>query len=273
MTPSAKWETITPGIARSMLATSPGNRSLREGSIARWANDIRQGRFAGLNGETIKVNDLGQLRDGHHRLNAIILAGMPVQMLVVRDIPDAMTRTIDAGHSRKPGDRLQMDGEVRVNILAAALSWQYRYEGAVNVKEFPSRRAGRLVGDDIFAALEAHPKMRDAAKNQCHYPMVRRLLSPGQLAFCLYHTGKSVEFWARLNDGIGLMPGSPILALRNRLLENKESRTKLGEEDKLAITIKAHNLWFAKRTVTMLRWRTQGDSPEMFPRWTEAARA
>jgi hypothetical protein len=272
MIPVATWEKITPEIARAMLATSPGNRSLRAPSIQRWADDIKEGRFAGMNGETIKFNELGQLRDGHHRLNAIILADVAVQMLIVRGIPDALTRTIDAGHSRKPGDRLQMDGEVNVSVLAAGLSWQYRYEQAIGVKIFPSRRHGLLIGDDIFAALMAHPAMRLPAKQQQHYPLVRRLLSPGMLTFCIYHTGKSLEFWERLNDGIGLLPGSPILALRNRLIENKESRYKLSEEDKLALTIKAHNLWFARKSIVMLRWRSGGDSPELFPRWTEAAK-
>jgi len=87
------------------------------------------------------------------------------------------------------------------------------------------------------------------------------------LAFSIYHTPYSADFWARMNDGIGLQAGSAILFLRNRLIEDKASKSRLKDFEKLALTIKAHNAWRRGQQVAALRWRSFGEKVELFPRW------
>ncbi len=262
--PVAGWETITPEMARSYLASSPGNRTLRKGAIQRWAADAKAGRFM-MNGETIKFDRHGKLRDGHHRMHAIIEAGVAVRVLVVRGIHEDAMPTVDGGNVRRNGDRLQMAGETNTSALSAALNWQRRYEDCGET--FPSRGSAALQGDDVFVALEAHPSMRDAATLQNRMRFLRRLLSPGMLVFCLYHTPNSLEFWRQLEEGNGLLAGSPVLLLRNRLLEEKAKKTRLLDYEVLALVIKAHNAWRRGQSLVTLRWRAGGDKPEAFPRW------
>jgi hypothetical protein len=94
-------------------------------------------------------------------------------------------------------------------------------------------------------------------------------MPPGMLVFCLYHTPDSAEFWAQLEDGMRMTPGSPVLILRNRLIEDRTQKSRLREDERLALVIKAHNAWITGKTPRHLRWRTAGDKAEQFPRWVK----
>lgn len=99
----ASIETITPAVARILLDTSPGNPRWATGKVVhnrhvqRMARDMKAGRFHLA--EAIQVDWDGKLRNGHHRLAAVIEAGIPVRMLVLRGMDPAATAAID-------GDRM-----------------------------------------------------------------------------------------------------------------------------------------------------------------------
>jgi hypothetical protein len=262
--PSAQWETVTPEAAAELLATSPGNRGIRLGRVKRWAADATAGRFW-QNGETIKIDEQGRLRDGHHRLLAVVESGVSVRMLVVRGVSEEAMRTVDGGSARTPGDRLRMDGERNVHALASALVWQARYENRAD--RLPSRGNVAFYGDDVFAALAAHPGMRDAVSLATGYTLLRMILTPSLLGFCIYHTRGSEMFWRALESGEQLTAGSPVLLLRERLLENRRSKTRLIDEEMLALVIKAHNAWKRGKSMVYLRWRKEGEFAEPFPSW------
>jgi hypothetical protein len=262
--PTPAWEVVNREVAQAWLATSPGNRNLRWRSVARWTEDMKAGRWH-QNGETIKFDKMGRLRDGHHRLTCIAQADVQLRMLVVRGVSDDAVETVDDGGKRTPNDKLTFLGEKNANAMAAALSWQSRYEKAD--KTLPGKGTAAMLGADVRDALLKHPLMREAASKQGRYEFARRLLSPGLMAFCIYNSPGGEGFWECLDSGERLSPGSPILLLRNRLIEDAASKQKLPLEEKLAITIKAYCAWAAGRPLLALRWRTKGDKAEDFPRW------
>jgi hypothetical protein len=266
--PQATWETIDPQMARDLLATSPGNRSLRLDRVSRQASDMKNGRFL-ENGETIKIDAAGNLRDGHHRLHAIIQSGVTIRTLVVRGVSDEALRTVDSGSSRTPGDRLQMAGYKNTNTLAAALAWQARYERA-DFYRLAWKAKVRFFGEDVLVAVERHPRMQHAADKAVSLRTAGRLLTPAFLAFCIYNTPKSMEFWLFLDTGAGPLAvtqkSAPVL-LRERLNAVQQSKVRLLDDERAALVIKAHNAWRHGRQMAALRWRREGDSPELFPRW------
>lgn len=70
----------------------------------------------------------------------------------------------------------------------------------------------------------------------------------------------AVDFFNRLADGVGFEPGSPILALRNRLREKEKRKTFLKREE-AAFIIKAWNAFRTGRSITSLRFLDSEEFP------------
>lgn len=100
-------KTVTPEMAKSLLERNGVNRRLssQANSIAR---DILAGNYQ-LNGECIKIYADGTLADGQHRLNAVIIAGIPVQMCFCYNVPREVT-IFDRGRKRSETDSLIIAG-------------------------------------------------------------------------------------------------------------------------------------------------------------------
>lgn len=107
-------ETITPEMAEKYLEQNAVNRKVSNASVDKYAKDIQSGEFQ-VNGETIVFDALGRLKDGQHRLLAIIKTGIAVQILVVRGI-DPLVNNFDIGKNRSIKDIIDMDGVVNPKI-------------------------------------------------------------------------------------------------------------------------------------------------------------
>ena len=78
-------EFITPELAKEYLQNDNSNRSLSAKRVALYAADMASGNWQ-LNGEPICFFDDGELKDGQHRLNAIVQCGIGQWLTVVRGI-------------------------------------------------------------------------------------------------------------------------------------------------------------------------------------------
>ncbi len=105
-------ETVTPQMARQYLSKSRGNRRVRPRAIDMLARDITNGNFYTTN-QGIGFNEEGTLVDGHHRLLAIIKAGVPATMQVTRGMSRSATFAIDRGETRSVRDVIDLSGEVK----------------------------------------------------------------------------------------------------------------------------------------------------------------
>lgn len=94
-------ETVTPALARKYLATSRGNRRLNRNRVLQYAADMKRKAWS-LNGESIKFGVKGELIDGHHRLEACIVAGVSFRTGVIRN----GTTKLDWGQPRTAADML-----------------------------------------------------------------------------------------------------------------------------------------------------------------------
>lgn len=103
--------TVTPKIAAEMLSTSVGNRQIRQWHVRSLAQAIQRGEWKTTH-QGIAFDRDGNLRDGHHRLNAIVMAGIPVALLVTTGLPVEATTAMDQGMVRTMSDLLTMDRRV-----------------------------------------------------------------------------------------------------------------------------------------------------------------
>ena len=111
-------ETITPEVAKEYLKLNTNNyRRLQRSVFMRYADDIKKGKWE-LNGESIVFGEDGRLKDGQHRLAAIIYAKTPVQMTVIRGVKDEVT-IFNLG-SRRTVSQIQSAKGVECNATIAA---------------------------------------------------------------------------------------------------------------------------------------------------------
>lgn len=114
---------VTPEIARMMLDSSSGNRKLRQSNINEISGSILRGEWK-LTHQGISFDRNGHLRDGHHRLSAIITTGITIPLMVTVGMsPDAFS-VIDVGAKRSLSDNTGIEPRVS-EPLRLATSWLY----------------------------------------------------------------------------------------------------------------------------------------------------
>src|SRR5581483_1944 len=90
---------ISPGLAGKYLAKNKAIRSLSPSLVKMYAAEMMAGRWT-LTHQGIALNCDGSLRDGQHRLSAIIQSGVTVPMLVTVGVKDEAVPNIDVGRTR-----------------------------------------------------------------------------------------------------------------------------------------------------------------------------
>lgn len=169
---------ITPDVAKQMLNRSRAQnvRKLKSSHVAYLAADMRNGRWYN-NGETIKLDDRGNVLDGQHRLHAVIASDTSIKALVVT-VPtnghaEHIAGSIDVGMRRTPSQILSAGGVPNPNNVAAALQVVYRQSIGAPWYGPPSaidteRGAGsshRLRAHLVMDFYRQHPGILDAVRD------------------------------------------------------------------------------------------------------------
>lgn len=257
---------VTPQMAQDWLSKNRRNRHLSSLVVHRYADSMRSGQWI-PHGQAIQFDVSGNLVDGQHRLCAVIEAGVPATMLVARNVPSEARDVIDAGRKRTPGDVLAIEGIRNSVTVGAALRLLFHYDRGTLAQYSDAR--SRPTNRQLIELLAEALGIEDSA-TVGHRAF--RLLPPAVGAFCHYvfariDRDKADEFFQVLIEGTGLGRGSPILLLRNRLLDNRTAKARLSSIELAALIIKAWSAWKAGSPVKNLRWRRRGENgPEEFPR-------
>lgn len=113
-------EVITPDMAKEYLTHNIVNRKPNKGQVAYYARMMSEGKWM-LNGESIVFDNKGNLSDGQHRLMAIMLAQVPIQSVVVRNVDCESFATIDSGKARSAKDSFSIKNVANGTVIAAAI--------------------------------------------------------------------------------------------------------------------------------------------------------
>lgn len=248
-------ETITPMKAAMWLeGANLRNRPLNMGRAKVIAAAIVRGEWA-LNGAAIRFCTNGQLLDGQHRLQAIVLAGQPVRSLVVRGLSPETFHTIDTNcKSRTMSDVMALAGHKSANVTAAAARLAYSYETYGNPYEAKGEKAATV--EQVMAMADT-PAMRAAINATISFKWCKKYLSMSLVTFAYYAFDKyrpehADGFFAKLESGIGLEAGSPILLLRDKLMVERGNIMRETQVSKAALLFKCWRLYLLGSNVTKL---------------------
>jgi hypothetical protein len=96
---TSKVENITPELAAHYLKRNVDNyRKISKSKVNLYAQEMKAGKWQ-TNGEGIVFSESGKLKNGQHRLAAIMVAGVPVEMMVINGVPEEVT-IYDNGYNR-----------------------------------------------------------------------------------------------------------------------------------------------------------------------------
>jgi hypothetical protein len=256
---------ITPALAEQWLERNTRNRPMNARHVDHLLADILDG-FWQVNGEAIKFDTQGNLIDGQHRLAAIMKAGRAIDTMVMWNVPDSAFETIDSGRKRQAADVLSISGVKNAALVAAAakLLWKYANK-KVYSPEWPTSR-------EVAILVDGTPELVDAAADASGRKHMRSLMPSSITAWLMYETRRrdpiaAETFWERLDSGEHLASDSPVHRLRERLQDNRASKTKLYPTDVAALAVIAWNNHWKGRSTRQLKHVTSPDVPasERFP--------
>lgn len=250
-------ETITPEIARELLATCAANRTIRRKAVDKYARDMRAGRWE-LNGEAIKIGVDGRMIDGEHRCIACLDSQTPFTSVVIRNVPNSVRPTMDTGMRRLLSDVLTFHNEKNTAILAGAVTLGWKHDnGLVESTMAPSTH-------EALEWLANHPRIREAVKHSDRLRKSPLSVLPSVASLFLYRVTTidpelAEEFFTALVDGVNLQEDNPIFALRRWLLHVARTVGRYPQSYYLAVLIKTWNAWVTRRPMRIISFKqTEG---------------
>ncbi len=241
---------VDADLATEWLAKNTNNRPVRKRRVIEFRRDMLAGNWRDV-GDPLRFNVDGEMIDGQHRLEAIVLASkvMPdikVPLVVVRGVKNEDHVVIDTGTRRTASDQLRIAGYQNYAILGAAAKWCLLFDRKAL---YADAMLKSVTHAEIMQYVEDNPDLQDIA-NEVGRTIGKKCDMPNGYIACGYYLcwrinkGEADEFFGRFADGIGLYEGDPILALRNRLAENRRNHGNLSGAMYLSLLLRA---WNAKR--------------------------
>jgi len=259
---------ITPEIAAQLLEGMPLNRRISERHVASLVRSMKSGAWKEDAGDPVRLNTEGQLIDGQHRMWAVIESGCSFSFVVISGIDSSTQMIMDTGRSRTLADLLRMRGEASPRELAGIISFCAGWLEEGMVQGNGQRHTTPTIPEGI-ALLEAHPGLREhlLAGRSVAVKIKGGAARWGILHYALFAINEDDAelFFELIKTGENLTSGSPILALRRRLLDDAVSQSKLRAREYTALVFKAWNAYREGRDVKVLSWKPGGATQEKYP--------
>lgn len=218
---------ISPEVAEDWLNRyNTSNRKMQMAHVKMLARDMASNNWKANAQPIVFAGDpfTGEARllNGQHRLEAIKVAGVAIEVKMVTGVDPEAFATFD-NHSRHTRVKTMSRGDERV--LAAAAKYQWFVDKGVNPNS--GERPSKI---EIAQTIEAHPSMLQAFQYSRKQKM-QDIASAGILTFFIYnirrdHAELAESFLNQLGDGDNLERGNPIIPVRARLIGKRHELTR-----------------------------------------------
>jgi hypothetical protein len=206
-------ETITPEIAKEMLAKNTRNRTMNANRVSAMSSVMKSGKWP-LTHQGIAISETGVLLDGQHRLSAIVMAKVSIGMYVTRGLPEESIEAIDIGEIRRAhhvlaiADGVKLTGNERSALVAA---WLLATHGTMT-------RTGRTTIHALREAVKEHGESVRAIVGIIGgaHDRIANAAVMGTLVIAHRTKPRQAEEFSKLyRSGANLSENHPALVLRN----------------------------------------------------------
>ena len=263
-TPIVGFYMITPQMAATILKHNLNPRSIRDGALAQRKADLLEGNWAMETG-SILFDRYGWLRDGQHRLTAVVATGVAIVANVVLGANEPAVAATDTGSRRSWSDQLKGRGIKNPVALQAGVTLSWKWDHDFN-------GAGMGLSPTV-AQLEAwflaHPHSTEHAVEAMRWKRALKAGKPGVFfAFCsrAYEIDpQAARTWGdAMATGANLGDNDPIKRVRDRVMTSGRPGQVADRVIELGVMVKAWNLWVVGKDCRFLTWRRAGRR-EPFP--------
>lgn len=241
---------VTPDLAMKLLERNTSNRHINKVNVNVFANEMSTNKWK-FNGEAVVFDFLGILRNGQHRLEAIIKSQTTQPMLIITGIEPESFATMDIGGRRNGGDILSIKNIPDARTTSALCKFIYAFKNSIFTETQHANRT--LSNTEIYDYYQTLDSLDDsvefgsALSKDNSVPL--KILNKNQLCGFHYIFGeKNKEHAAEFLEGIfygnNLDADSPILAMRNRLLKAKQGKNyRLPNREFTMLMVHSWNKW------------------------------
>jgi hypothetical protein len=218
---------ITPSIASQILADrNRKNRKLVRAVSEQYAAEMKAGRWA-LTHQGIAFDDEGNLIDGQHRLYAVVLSGVSIDMMVTTDIPSIQSNNtggkdyytmdvLDGGSPRSVAQKLSMNHDIKNSTKVAA--------AARSIAQIYSKdpQSVKLSAPQVLEIIQASDSSFGAIIVESTRVAIRAN-SKVAAAVIIYHTvepEKAIAFYKSYLHQTGWTDSCPVRSLERFRLSN-----------------------------------------------------
>lgn len=233
------------------FANEARNRNVALDTVRKYSRDMASDSWI-WTGAPIQIDTDGFVRNGQHRLLAIIDSGTTQDMLVVRNLPPEAQLAIDVGRPRSVANQMQMAGRA------------YAHKSAALANVLIKWRTNRLLNTgsptvmEVNKLLSEEPEVIQAVTAAAH---IRRNIgsSPQSALGAVYVEAGHLDaeardvFFESLTTGADLAIDDPILVLRTAIGRQNAHNVPFRTRGQLYQIVHAWNLWRKNETIQFLR--------------------
>jgi hypothetical protein len=268
-----RMEYITPEKAQLLLERNTGNRVAKESHVCFLSKQMSNGLFL-ENGESIVFDKHGELKDGQHRLLAIINSGKSYHIPVVTGVDKETMATFDTGKNRSAGDILYLNGFHYGNEKAAFCHLYFRYV----VKESKHSNNGRgdrnrrITNQEVLNFVSKNDGWINDIISKVSYISSKqkpRVLSTVNLSFLAYMIGgknPSSNDYEYLKEvcGVSRKEGTSGNYIFTKLYESRQSKETLSFYWFLGASMRGYKYFIeGNPAVKFIRFDVSQDLPEI----------
>lgn len=237
------YEFITPEIAADLLETNSENRKLSKGTVQAYMQDILAGNWDESVGVAISIDENGILRDGQHRLSAIVEAGKGIHTWVCRNV--SSDGIYDNNRKRSNSDQISI---MRSDFDNVYKSTRYISVARMVINHNTGNGANRPVTPkEIIDFTELHKDDLDGFFLNISQTTIPKIsLAVVHLAlFMAYMAGVDMndimDFYDILCSGMSTKPEEfPIIAYRNYLKDTTIKSVNHGDIGRCQYALKKY---------------------------------
>lgn len=241
---------LTPEVAAALLERNPHNRHVQEATVIRYARDMEQQLFDGMNGESIKISKCGYLNDGQHRCQAVIMSGRSIRTMFVFGLERESRKTLDCGATRTAGHYMSMDGIKNANNIAAMAKLVFMIERTGKIRggiETPSKQ-------EVMRFSAEHMEKLQTSFSAVHRKGANRVAALSLLGAAHYLMARidpvdADLFIDAVIEGVGLQKYDPAWAARERLIA---PNNRLNQNEQMNILFRCWNKYRAGEKVIQI---------------------
>lgn len=249
---------VTPSLAAKYLEANIMNRHANEPTVLHYANQMRKGDWKEDTGECIKISKEGVILDGQHRLMAVIKANKPIYFHIAMDMDKEVFDVLDTGKCRSAGDVFKIQGIKYATSTPAIINYYHLFKKEQYHKGIAKN--GKLSNSQLLAMYEEKAEYWNAIVNKAETfsssfsRVISSALFGGIYATLLdINPSKALPFLEQFSTGRNITNES-IHVLRDKLIADRVSNSKMSPALKMAFIIKTWNAFVTDRNLKVLRF-------------------